>query len=279
MNAQRTQRNAEENLSLAGIVSGTLTAAQLGRNRGLCSCSPLCISRVLCGLMRLLNEPGTQNRRRHLPRHARRRAAAGRAAEAARGRRDVPVQPRARTTPDARSSGCSGRASCARSAAPRCSRTTACVTLLYGTLLPGPDIGRRCADALRAVRDAGLRGRHPHLGPRQVAGRRGAARTPPGPRARWSSPCERFEEIFGDRAAGARRRRLADEPARLPPDAACWASTTAPTPAAAVPFVPIYQRRDRRLSAVADHPADARRADRRWTGSTPNNVADHRAAT
>ena len=29
-------------------------------------------------------------------------------------------------------------------------------TLLYGTLLPGPDIGRRCADTLRRVRDAGF---------------------------------------------------------------------------------------------------------------------------
>lgn len=29
-------------------------------------------------------------------------------------------------------------------------------TLLYGTLLPGPDIGRRCAPELRAVRDAGF---------------------------------------------------------------------------------------------------------------------------
>ena len=29
-------------------------------------------------------------------------------------------------------------------------------TLLYGTLLPGPDIGLRCADAMRAVRDAGF---------------------------------------------------------------------------------------------------------------------------
>jgi peptidoglycan/xylan/chitin deacetylase (PgdA/CDA1 family) len=30
------------------------------------------------------------------------------------------------------------------------------LTLLYGTLLPGPDIGRRCADILRGVRDAGF---------------------------------------------------------------------------------------------------------------------------
>lgn len=29
------------------------------------------------------------------------------------------------------------------------------LTLMYGTLLPGPDIGKRCADILRAVRDAG----------------------------------------------------------------------------------------------------------------------------
>jgi peptidoglycan/xylan/chitin deacetylase (PgdA/CDA1 family) len=29
-------------------------------------------------------------------------------------------------------------------------------TLMYGTLLPGPDIGKRCADVLRAVRDAGF---------------------------------------------------------------------------------------------------------------------------
>lgn len=29
-------------------------------------------------------------------------------------------------------------------------------TLLYGTLLPGPDIGARCGDVMRAVRDAGF---------------------------------------------------------------------------------------------------------------------------
>src|SRR6266851_6413500 len=29
-------------------------------------------------------------------------------------------------------------------------------TLLYGTLLPGPDIGKRCAPILRSVRDAGF---------------------------------------------------------------------------------------------------------------------------
>src|SRR5512143_307464 len=29
-------------------------------------------------------------------------------------------------------------------------------TLLYGTLLPGPDIGKRCADTMRRVRDEGF---------------------------------------------------------------------------------------------------------------------------
>ena len=29
-------------------------------------------------------------------------------------------------------------------------------TLLYGTLLPGPDIGRRCGEVIRSVRDAGF---------------------------------------------------------------------------------------------------------------------------
>ncbi len=30
------------------------------------------------------------------------------------------------------------------------------ITLMYGTVLPGPDIGRRCADILRSVRDSGF---------------------------------------------------------------------------------------------------------------------------
>ena len=29
-------------------------------------------------------------------------------------------------------------------------------TMLYGTLLPSPDIGRKCADIMRSVRDAGF---------------------------------------------------------------------------------------------------------------------------
>ena len=77
-------------------------------------------------------------------------------------------------------------------------------TLLYGTLLPGPDIGRRCADTLRAARDAGFEvGIHAWD---HVKWQDGAARAD----ARWSErqmrlARERFEEIFGEpaRAHGA----------------------------------------------------------------------------
>jgi len=77
-------------------------------------------------------------------------------------------------------------------------------TLLYGTLLPGPDIGRRCAAAMRAVRDAGFEvGIHAwdHVKWQDGVGKADA---------RWTErqmrlARERFEEIFGEppRAHGA----------------------------------------------------------------------------
>ncbi len=77
-------------------------------------------------------------------------------------------------------------------------------TLLYGTLLPGPDIGRRCADVMRRVRDAGFEvGIHAWD---HVKWQDGV----PGADARWTErqmllSRERFEEIFGEpaRAHGA----------------------------------------------------------------------------
>ncbi|TMH13253.1 MAG: 4-deoxy-4-formamido-L-arabinose-phosphoundecaprenol deformylase, partial [Betaproteobacteria bacterium] len=77
-------------------------------------------------------------------------------------------------------------------------------TLLYGTLLPGPDIGRRCADVMRRVRDAGFEvGIHAWD---HVKWQDGV----PGADARWTErqmllSRERFEEIFGTpaRAHGA----------------------------------------------------------------------------
>ncbi len=72
-------------------------------------------------------------------------------------------------------------------------------TLLYGTLLPGPDIGKRCADTMRIVRDAGFEvGIHTWD---HVAWQDNVA----GADANWTRgqmdlACARFEEIFGEPA-------------------------------------------------------------------------------
>ena len=73
------------------------------------------------------------------------------------------------------------------------------VTLLYGTALPGPDIGRRCAGIMRDVRNAGFEvGIHTWDHVRWQDGV-GAAD------ARWTEremrlACDRFEQIFGEKA-------------------------------------------------------------------------------
>lgn len=70
-------------------------------------------------------------------------------------------------------------------------------TLLYGTLLPGPDIGRRCAAEMRKVRDAGFEvGIHTWD---HVKWQDGVASAD----ARWTGrqmelANERFHEIFGE---------------------------------------------------------------------------------
>ena len=70
-------------------------------------------------------------------------------------------------------------------------------TLLYGTLLPGPDIGRRCGDIMRKVRDEGFEtGIHTHDHIRwqdHVSGKD----------ARWTRremelACDRYRDIFGE---------------------------------------------------------------------------------
>jgi peptidoglycan/xylan/chitin deacetylase (PgdA/CDA1 family) len=69
-------------------------------------------------------------------------------------------------------------------------------TLLYGTVLPGPDIGRRGADIMRATRDAGFdTGVHTWDHVRWQDGVTDAA-------AEWTQAemqraCERYTEIFG----------------------------------------------------------------------------------
>jgi peptidoglycan/xylan/chitin deacetylase (PgdA/CDA1 family) len=69
-------------------------------------------------------------------------------------------------------------------------------TLLYGVLLPGPDIGRRAADAMRAARDAGHEcGIHTwdHVLWQDAVRQRDAAWT----RAEMRKSFDRYTEVFG----------------------------------------------------------------------------------
>jgi peptidoglycan/xylan/chitin deacetylase (PgdA/CDA1 family) len=71
-------------------------------------------------------------------------------------------------------------------------------TLLYGTLLPGPDIGRRCADEMRAVRAAGFEvGIHcwDHVRWQDYVAERDA----PWTEREMRVACERFESIFREK--------------------------------------------------------------------------------
>ncbi|MBC7780133.1 MAG: 4-deoxy-4-formamido-L-arabinose-phosphoundecaprenol deformylase [Proteobacteria bacterium] len=72
-------------------------------------------------------------------------------------------------------------------------------TLLYGTLLPGPDIGVRCAAQMRAVREAGFEcGIHTwdHVAWQDRLGSASAEWT----RAEMQRAYDRYEEVFGVRA-------------------------------------------------------------------------------
>ena len=72
-------------------------------------------------------------------------------------------------------------------------------TLLYGTLLPGPDIGRRAANVMRGVRDEGFEaGIHTWDHVKWQDGVVGA-------RAEWTNKqmalaCDRFADVFGEAA-------------------------------------------------------------------------------
>lgn len=70
-------------------------------------------------------------------------------------------------------------------------------TLLYGTLLPGPDIGRRCADVLRGVRDAGFDAGV--MGWDGAAWQRSAETAAPGWTERqMQRAITRYDKIFGE---------------------------------------------------------------------------------
>lgn len=69
-------------------------------------------------------------------------------------------------------------------------------TLMYGTLLPGPDIGRRCGDIMRQARDAGFEvGIHcfDHVYWQDHVANREEAWT----RREMQRACARFEDVFG----------------------------------------------------------------------------------
>ena len=70
-------------------------------------------------------------------------------------------------------------------------------TLLYGTLLPGPDIGRNCADIMRGVRDAGFEvGIHcyDHIRWQDNVASKSAEWT----RREMQRAVDRYTEIFGE---------------------------------------------------------------------------------
>lgn len=89
-------------------------------------------------------------------------------------------------------------------------------TLLYGTLLPGPDIGRRCANVMRGVRDAGFEvGIHcyDHVKWQDHVAREKA----PWTEREMRRACDRFAEIFGEapRTHGAAGWQMNEHALRL----------------------------------------------------------------
>jgi peptidoglycan/xylan/chitin deacetylase (PgdA/CDA1 family) len=118
-------------------------------------------------------------------------------------------------------------------------------TLLYGTLLPGPDIGQRAALQMRQVRDAGFEvGVHcyDHVAWQDFVARRDAAWTERQMRLAF----ERFAEIFGvaPRVHGAAGWQMNVAALRLEEQLGCdYASDTRGTH----PFVPLIDGRRSRV--------------------------------
>jgi undecaprenyl phosphate-alpha-L-ara4FN deformylase len=112
-------------------------------------------------------------------------------------------------------------------------------TLLYGTLLPGPDIGRECTQIMRDTRDTGFEvGIHTwdHVLWQDKVARADAQWT----RRQMELACERFQEIFGEpaRIHGAAGWQMNRHAYRLTQRLGfSFCSDTRGTE----PFVPVYQ--------------------------------------
>ena len=145
-------------------------------------------------------------------------------------------------------------------------------TLMYGTVIPGPDIGRRCAGIMRQVRDEGFEtGIHTYDHIRwqdHVAGENGAWT-----RAEMERACDRYRDIFGadpkiHGAAGWQMNRHAYRLTQLLGFGFC--SDTRGTQ----PFVPVC---DAEIVACPQLPTTLPTLDELIgvDGITDANVADH----
>ncbi len=145
-------------------------------------------------------------------------------------------------------------------------------TLMYGTLLPGPDIGRRCANTLRGVRAAGFEvGIHTwdHVKWQDHVTNADAAWT----EREMQLAFNRFEEIFGERAHvhGAAGWQMNLHAYRLTQRLGFdYCSDTR----GSCPFIPIYNAE---IIACPQLPTTLPTLDELIgsAGLTPENVAEH----
>jgi peptidoglycan/xylan/chitin deacetylase (PgdA/CDA1 family) len=142
-------------------------------------------------------------------------------------------------------------------------------TLLYGTLLPGPDIGRNCADIMRSVRDAGFEvGIHcyDHIRWQDYVANKDEAWTRR-ERTRWNAT-----EIFGEAPHASCRRWLAgrSHALRLTTMGFAYSSDTRGTH----PFIPTWQAE---IIACPQLPTTLPTLDELMNrdGITLDNIAQH----
>jgi undecaprenyl phosphate-alpha-L-ara4FN deformylase len=145
-------------------------------------------------------------------------------------------------------------------------------TLLYGTLLPGPDIGRRCGDVMRSVRDAGFEvGIHSwdHVKWQDGVGSAGAEWT----ERQIQLARERFQAIFGEpaRAHGAAGWQMNLHALRLTQRLGFDYSSDS---RGACPFIPVWRAE---IVACPQLPTTLPTLDELigTNGLTAGNVAEH----